>query len=70
MQKTIVTIHQQTEYPWDGKIKLSVDPEQNSKFKVYVRIPGWAQDEPSPGNTYRYLKKGNFPFTLNVNNKQ
>ena len=69
LQKTNVTIKQQTNYPWDGNIKLSVSPEKNSKFKVYVRIPGWAQDQPSPGDTYKYLHKDAAQFILTVNNK-
>jgi uncharacterized protein len=69
LQKTKVIIRQQTNYPWDGNIKLSVDPERRSKFKVYIRIPGWAQNEPSPGNTYKYLKNSDTHFTVFLNNK-
>ncbi|MEP6927820.1 MAG: beta-L-arabinofuranosidase domain-containing protein [Ginsengibacter sp.] len=69
LQKTKVTIQQQTNYPWDGNINLSVDPEHTAKFKVYIRIPGWAQNEPSPGNTYKYLKTSDTHFTVSLNNK-
>ena len=69
MGKTNVAVKQQTNYPWDGQVKLSIDPEKKSKFKVYVRIPGWAQNQPSPGKTYSYLGNVNLSYTLTVNGK-
>ena len=34
-----------------------------------VRIPGWAQNLPVPGDTYQYLQKSNQPFTLTLNDQ-
>lgn len=50
--KTDVVIKQQTNYPWDGKVKLNIDPVKKSKFKVYIRVPGWSKAQPVPGDTY------------------
>jgi uncharacterized protein len=50
-----VHLTQQTRYPWDGAVKLTVAPEQPSTFDVNVRIPGWARDEPVPGDLYKFL---------------
>ncbi|HEX6848393.1 MAG TPA: beta-L-arabinofuranosidase domain-containing protein [Chitinophagaceae bacterium] len=36
-----VNVKMETNYPWDGKVKLTIDPEKKSKFKIYIRIPGW-----------------------------
>ena len=41
-----------TNYPWEGKVKLIIDPVKKEKFKVYIRIPGWSNSRPAPGNTY------------------
>lgn len=30
-------------YPWDGKVKLTLEPEQPSEFAVNLRIPGWCE---------------------------
>jgi len=30
-----------TKYPWDGKVRLTLEPEQASEFAVKLRIPGW-----------------------------
>jgi DUF1680 family protein len=67
--KTNVAVKQQTNYPWDGQIKLSIDPQKKSRFKVRVRIPGWAQNQPSPGSTYSYLGKVKSSFALTVNGR-
>jgi hypothetical protein len=37
-------IHQDTDYPWDGKIVISVNPEKPLKFGLSLRIPGWCRD--------------------------
>ena len=52
---TAVKLTQQTGYPWDGKIKITVEPEKAAKFALNLRIPGWASDQPVPSDLYRYL---------------
>jgi hypothetical protein len=37
-----VTLRQSGNYPWDGKIKLTVGVEAPQDFILRVRIPGWA----------------------------
>jgi uncharacterized protein len=39
-----VTLHQTTNYPWDGKVTLRVEPSHPATFAVRIRIPGWCQD--------------------------
>ncbi len=36
-------IKQQTNYPWDGAVALTVAPVKPEFFTVYVRIPGWSR---------------------------
>jgi DUF1680 family protein len=36
-----VTIAQHTDYPWSGKIKLTITPDKPGKFALHIRIPGW-----------------------------
>jgi len=38
-----VTIRQETEYPWTGAVRISVDPGKETEFALRVRIPGWSQ---------------------------
>ncbi|NQT39734.1 MAG: glycoside hydrolase family 127 protein [Planctomycetes bacterium] len=63
-----VTLAQQTDYPWDGKIKITVTPAQPAEFTIHVRIPGWARNRPSPGDLYRYADETlDPPVRLQVN---
>jgi DUF1680 family protein len=36
-------VTQKTNYPWDGRIEVTVSPAQPSNFTVYLRIPGWSE---------------------------
>ncbi|HET8845612.1 MAG TPA: beta-L-arabinofuranosidase domain-containing protein [Ktedonobacteraceae bacterium] len=36
-----VTLRQETSYPWDGSIRLSIEAEQPAEFGLNLRIPGW-----------------------------
>lgn len=36
---TDVEMVQKTDYPWNGTISITVNPKENRKFSVYVRIP-------------------------------
>ena len=64
-----VRITQQTRYPWDGAVKMSVKPEPAGKFTINVRIPGWARNEAVPGDLYRFAEQVNQPAVLKVNGR-
>ena len=49
-----VTLTQTGDYPWDGKIKLTIAPGRKMNFALKLRIPGWARNEPLSGGLYRY----------------
>jgi len=38
-----VAIRQSTQYPWDGTVKLTIEPEQPATFAVNLRLPGWCE---------------------------
>jgi hypothetical protein len=52
MSKTETGIRMETGYPWNGKVKLQIDPDKKIKFKVMIRIPGWYRGTMVPGNLY------------------
>jgi hypothetical protein len=56
-----VRVTQQTGYPWDGAVSLTLAPARPAAFAVRIRVPGWALDTPAPGGLYRYpdLSVGN-----------
>src|SRR5439155_24005055 len=38
-----VKLTQETDYPWNGKIRLAVNDCRSTAFALKIRIPGWAQ---------------------------
>ena len=39
-----VRLEQQTRYPFDGHVRILVQPQQPARFTVLLRIPSWADD--------------------------
>jgi len=39
-----VTLTQQTIYPWDGLVELTVSPPRKMDFELNLRIPAWSSD--------------------------
>ncbi|MBU0472963.1 MAG: glycoside hydrolase family 127 protein [Bacteroidetes bacterium] len=64
-----IEVTQQTDYPWNGHINFSINPEKEKKFTLKLRIPGWAENIAVPGNLYSYLNSNNGKVTLSVNGK-
>ena len=64
---TAVTIAQETQYPWSGAVKITVDPAAAVQFALHVRIPGWAQGTPVPSLLYHYIGADHTAPTLTVN---
>ena len=63
-----VTLVQNTEYPWDGLVKLTVSPRKASSFSLKLRIPSWTGNEPVPGSDlYTYIKRDREPCAVFVN---
>ncbi len=64
---TDVGIIQQTEYPWNGSIYITVNPKETKKFTVKLRIPGWAGNQAVPGTLYTYLNESSDDVIVRVN---
>jgi hypothetical protein len=65
-----VQLVQETKYPWDGNIKLSLTLRASTEFALNVRIPGWATGKPVPGDLYRYRASEVPPYMLSVNGQE
>ena len=67
---TKVKITQATDYPWDGRVTMTVAPAKASAFALNVRIPGWAQAQAVPSDLYTFAVPNDAaaqPVTLRVN---
>jgi DUF1680 family protein len=61
-----VTLRQDTRYPWDGAVRITVTPEQARSFTIKLRIPGWARNQPVPSDLYRFDDGIDEPVRLTV----
>lgn len=39
-----ITINQETDYPWDGKVKLTINAANPIEKELRIRIPGWCNE--------------------------
>ena len=62
-----VTLAQETDYPWSGAVKITVDPPGESAFALRLRVPGWARNGPVPSDLYRHLDAVDEAPSLRVN---
>ncbi|MFC2161382.1 glycoside hydrolase family 127 protein [Acidobacteriota bacterium] len=67
MNNNKISVIQETEYPWEGKVLIRLEPESEMKFSVYVRIPGWALEQPVPMDLYHFIESVDESPTLRVN---
>ena len=64
-----LVLKQTTRYPWEGTVRIAVEPEVKSEFALFVRIPGWASNEAVPGGLYRFLGEPTAQPVLKLNGK-
>ncbi|GAB3328061.1 glycoside hydrolase family 127 protein [Larkinella ripae] len=60
-----VAVRQETNYPWNGTISLTISPEKPESFEVRVRIPGWARGKENPYDLYRSDLQQAFAIRVN-----
>lgn len=56
-----------SDMPWGGTSTLRVAASRPVSSAIKLRIPGWARNQPSPGDLYRYLTPVNRPASIRVN---
>ena len=62
-----VKLRQITEYPWSGRVRFEVLETDGSEWALKLRIPGWAEGRPVPGDLYRYTDKTEGAHSISVN---
>jgi len=67
LKGTPVGLKVDTDFPWDGTVKIEVNPEKDTPFDFHLRIPGWVTETPVPGNLYTPVNN-EFPiFDIQIN---
>ena len=64
---TDLSIKQTTDYPNDGKVMISLDPEKPTTFTAHLRIPTWTGNQFVPGKLYKYVNQSNEDWSISVN---
>ena len=64
---TRFTLEQETDYPWDGAIRLTVRPELPKRMRLLIRVPGWSQGRIMGGELYRFADPTVDTVALRVN---
>ncbi len=67
-----VALSQETRYPWNGDIVLTVDQNKAGQFSLKVRVPGWVKGQPLPSDLYAYTdnKQASYSVTVNGENAE
>jgi hypothetical protein len=71
LKNGVVMVSQKSEYPFDGKVLLTLNPaKDNQSFEICLRIPTWASDGNFvPSELYSYKNKLNKSIGITVNGK-
>jgi DUF1680 family protein len=62
-------LSQQSNYPWEGKIRLEIQNSKSIGATICIRIPGWAQNRPVPSDLFSFTDEQEQNFSLQVNGK-
>jgi DUF1680 family protein len=62
-------LSQQSNYPWEGKIRLEIQNSKSIGATICIRIPGWAQNRPVPSDLFSFINEQEQNFSLQVNGK-
>ena len=65
-----VTLTQDTSYPWDGAVTLTVDANKAGTFTLRLRIPGWVRGEVVPSDLYTYADSRQTAYSVCVNGEE
>jgi DUF1680 family protein len=65
-----IPVEMKTNYPWEGKVQITLNPGSATKSALHLRIPGWVQGQPVPGDLYRFSDQEPDTFTVLLNGKE
>lgn len=65
-----VQVSMETNYPWEGSVKISINPQGRVEFPVHIRIPGWVQGKPVPGDLYKFADNIDTPYQVKLNGNE
>jgi len=70
LKGTEVAIRQETDYPWDGHIKLKINSPYPVRFNWYIRVPAWTKNQVVPSGLYSFKERLHTKVDIRVNGKK
>ncbi len=65
-----VRLTQETLYPWDGDVSLTIEENAAGQFTLRLRIPGWVRGEVVPSDLYEYSDDVHLNYSVEVNGQR
>ncbi len=65
-----VILRQETGYPWNGDVQITIDKNSAKTFSLKLRIPGWVRGEVAPGELYKYADGKSLGYKVLVNGEE
>ncbi len=59
-----------SDYMWNGKVEVLLNPIRTASFALYLRMPGWALGGPVPGDLYQAVRKSESKPVIRLNGTQ
>ncbi len=70
MGPALVRLTMETAYPWQGSVRIKVEPDRPVTFCLNLRLPGWSLGQPMPGGLYTFADNSHSRPVIKVNGKQ
>ena len=67
VQKVNIALNMETNYPWDGAVKISVTPDKKVTYALHLRIPGYVNGIAVPGGLYNFTNTSVTTPVIKVN---
>ena len=65
-----VSVSVETNYPWDGKVRLVVNEAPKKGFNLKLRIPGWVRGEVVPSDLYEFDDDVELGYKVSLNGQE
>lgn len=55
----MIKLHQESNYPWEGNVRITIDKATKDPLAIFLRIPGWSKESSVLVNGQPISKQGN-----------
>lgn len=70
VQGNFLRLEQSTMYPWEGRVQIDIQQEEEIEARLMIRIPGWSQNDPVPSDLYQFTRMTKQKTRILMNGKE